>query len=111
MASLIIVKTQTLPAASAGVPYEAGLAITGQATAVTAVSVASGALPPGLVVDTTLRVTGTPTASGKYTFTLSLTETAGSVTSGSLTISVGWPAIADVLAQSPTAQNAKTWGR
>lgn len=89
MADITWASTQ-LPAAIRGIPYEAGLAITGAATAVTAGSVQSGALPAGLVVNASdhLRVTGTPTTNGVFTFTLSLTDTAGAVTSPSFTIVV-----------------------
>lgn len=110
MASDIVVKTQTLPAGQAGIPYEAGLAITGQATPVSTVALASGSLPPGLAVDTTLRVTGTPTKSGTFTFALNFTDTAGTVASGTLTLTIAAPASTDILKQSPAAQNAKTWG-
>ena len=82
--------TQTLPPAIYGAPYEAGLAFTGAATAVTAGSVTSGALPTGLVVNATdhIRVTGTPTALGTFTFKITLTDTAGAVQSGTFTIVV-----------------------
>lgn len=110
MVADIIVKTQTLPSAQVGVPYEAGLALTGNATAVSAVTVTSGSLPPGLSVATDLRVTGTPTASGKRTFTLNFTDAAGVQTSGTLTLTVAYPAQADILTLSPAAQIAKTWG-
>lgn len=106
----ITVKTQSLPNAQVGVPYEAGIAATGNATAVTAVSVTSGALPPGLSIQASdIRVTGTPTKSGTFTFKVTLTDTAGAVQSGNLTISVVYPVVTDILAQTPAAQIAKTW--
>jgi hypothetical protein len=85
-------RTASLPDATAGVPYEAGLAETGSLTAVTNCTVTSGSLPPGLSIaaDHT-RITGTPSGSGisqTYTFKLTLTDTAGGVQSGSLTITV-----------------------
>lgn len=85
-------RTASLPDAYAGVPYEAGLAETGSLTAVTASTVATGALPPGLSLSADhVRITGTPKGSGignTYTFTITLTDTAGGVTSGSLSILV-----------------------
>jgi hypothetical protein len=89
----IVWKTASLPEAVVGVPYEAGLAETGSATAVTACTVATGSLPPGLVVNASdhVRITGTPQGAGSnktYTFTLTMTDTAGGVTSGSLSILV-----------------------
>jgi hypothetical protein len=85
-------RTTALPDAVAGVPYEAGLAESGSLTAVTACTVASGSLPPGLSVNADhVRITGTPTGAGinkTYTCTLTMTDTAGGVTSGSLSITV-----------------------
>ena len=85
-------RTVSLPDAIAGVPYEAGLAETGSLTAVTNCTVASGSLPPGLSIAADhVRITGTPAGAGidkKYTCTLTMTDTAGGVTSGSLTITV-----------------------
>lgn len=85
-------RTVSLPDAVAGVPYEAGLAETGSLTAVTACVVATGSLPPGLSINADhVRVTGTPTGAGidkTYTCTITMTDTAGGVTSGSLSITV-----------------------
>lgn len=85
-------RTGTLPDAVVGVPYEAGLAATGAVTALSACTVATGSLPNGLTITADhVRITGTPTgaAAGKtFTFTLTMTDTAGGVTSGTLTILV-----------------------
>ena len=85
-------RTTSLPDATAGVPYEASLAETGSLTAVTNCTVATGSLPPGLSVNADhVRITGTPTGAGigkTYTCTLTMTDTAGGVTSGSLSITV-----------------------
>lgn len=85
-------RTASLPDATAGVPYEAGLAETGSLTAVTASAVVSGSLPPGLSLSADkVRITGTPKGTGigtTYIFTISLTDTAGAVTSPSLSITV-----------------------
>ena len=85
----IVWSTTVLPAAIRGAPYEAGLAVTGNATAFTAVSISTGALPPGLSLNADrVRITGTPTTNGTFTFTVSLTDTAGAVVSPSFTIVV-----------------------
>ena len=88
----IVWKTTLCADAIAGVPYETSLAETGSATAITNCVVASGSLPPGLSISADfLRITGTPLSTGigsTYTFTLTMTDTAGGVTSGSLTIFV-----------------------
>jgi hypothetical protein len=105
----IVWATVTLPGGFVGEAYEAGLAFTGNATAVTASAVVTGALPPGLSLDATskVRITGTPTATGIYTFTLSLTDTAGTVNSGSFTIIVGNRSPLDILLQPPAVQVAR----
>jgi hypothetical protein len=86
----IVFKTVAFPDGFVNVPYEAGIVEEGSATAVTAGTVATGALPTGLVVNATdhRRITGTPTVGGVFTFTLTLTDTAGAVTSGSYTITI-----------------------
>jgi hypothetical protein len=71
-----------------GVPYEEAIGYTG-ATALTAASVSTGSLPPGLTVNADhTRITGTPTTPGVFTFTLSMTDTGGAVVSGSYTIRI-----------------------
>ena len=84
----IVYKTVAFPDGYVGLAYEAGIAETGAATAITAAGVNSGALPGGLVVNATdhVRITGIPTTGGLFTFTLTMTDTAGAVVSGSYTI-------------------------
>jgi hypothetical protein len=88
----IVYKTVALPPGYLNVPYEAGVSVFA-ATAMTAGGVSTGALPTGLVVNATdhMRITGTPTVAGLYTFTLTMTDTAGAVVSGSYTIYIGPP--------------------
>jgi hypothetical protein len=87
-------RTTAFPDAIVGVAYEASLAETGSLTAVTNCTVATGALPPGLAINADhVRVTGTVKGVNAalpkvYTFTLTMTDTAGGVTSGSFTITV-----------------------
>ena len=87
----IVIQTTKFPVGFVNVAYEAGIATTGNASAITSHSIASGALPPGLIVNATdhLRITGTPTAAGKFTFTIALTDTGGTTTSGPFTINIG----------------------
>jgi hypothetical protein len=88
----IVWKTASLPDATAGVAYEAGLAHNSSVTAVTNCTVTTGSLPPGLAINADhVRITGTPTGAGvgkTYTCTLTMTDTAGGVVSGSLSIAV-----------------------
>jgi len=112
----IVYTTVTLPPAFIGVPYEAAVAYKSAATVVTAQSVNTGTLPTGLALDTvgaspgSLRITGTPTALGTFTFTVSATDTAGAVVSPSYTIQVfGAEGDEKMTGQfhTPTAANAK----
>lgn len=77
--------TTVFPPAFLGEPYEAGLGFAG-GVAMSALAVNSGSLPTGLSVAGAAdsRITGTPTATGTFTFTL----TGGGVASGSYTIQV-----------------------
>lgn len=109
----IVWKTVSLPNGYVGEAYEAGLAQSGAATAFTASAVVTGTLPPGIVLNADhVRLTGTPTTPGDYTFTLSMTDTALAVTSGTLTIHVDYPTLESdrFLARTPmAAQVAKLW--
>jgi hypothetical protein len=89
----IVFANTKLPVGFVNVAYEAGIAITGNATAVTGHAIVTGALPPGLVINATdhVRITGIPTASGKFTFTMSLTDTGGTTTSGAYSIIIVSP--------------------
>lgn len=124
MADIVWRTTQAgFPVAYVGVPYEAGLAVTGNATAITNCVVASGALPPGLSISADfVRVTGTVVAAvgtnpaGTYTFTLTMTDTAGGVTSGSYSIKVEFGGPSDEInnvggpgAEPLLNQLAKAW--
>lgn len=109
MAADIVFTTVNLPPAYLGVAYEAAFAYKSAASAVTAQAIVAGTvltgLPAGLALDTfaskpgSLRVTGTPTGAassgntplsgvGAYTFTVSVTDTAGNTVSGTYTINL-----------------------
>jgi hypothetical protein len=97
MSADITFETTVLPDAYPYVPYEASIAISGAASVISAGSKATGTFPPGLAIASDhVRITGTvagvQAALPKvYTFTLSLTDTAGAVTSGTYTITVREP--------------------
>ena len=113
----IVWRTTRLPDAIAGVPYEASLAATGNATAFTAASVGTGTKPANLAFSADfVRITGTPLKSdvGQYTFTVSLTDTAGAVVSGSFNLNVRYNTPADdvtliALGQKAAADNERLW--
>ncbi len=76
---LAITTSTTLPAGSAGHAYSQTLAATGGTTPYTwASSTISGqtGLPPGITVSSAGAVSGTPTAAGTYTFTVTVTDSA-----------------------------------
>lgn len=77
------ITTTVLPTAYVGEPYEAAIGLTGATH--TTLAVASGSLPNGLSI-TDIRLTGTPTRVGTFTFTVS---DAGA-TSASLSITVAY---------------------
>lgn len=117
----ITFETTVLPDAYWGVAYEASIAIRGNATAPTACTVnavGGTSLPPGLSVAADfVRISGTVSGVGAtlpktYTFTLTMTDTAGAATSGNYTITVREPQAAIALGPngvSPAAQQAALW--
>ncbi len=67
--------TPSLPAGVVGVPYSMTLSAYGGVPAEYTWAVSSGALPPGITLaPTSGLLSGTPTASGSYNFTLQATE-------------------------------------
>lgn len=93
----IVFKSTRLPDAIIGVPYEASIAITGNATAVTAMTF-SPSLPSGLAASADfVRIVGTPTlaAKGLWTGKITLTDTAGAVQSANYTLNVRFSDDAD----------------
>lgn len=105
----ITYKTVAFPDGFVNVAYEAGIAEIGGATALTAGGAATGALPPGLVVNAAdhTRITGVPTTAGTFTFTLSITDTAGAATSGSYTITIHNQAAPGIIRAAPLATQLK----
>jgi hypothetical protein len=100
---VISVTPTTLTAGTVGTAYSHSLSpSSGQAPYSFATTVASGALPAGLSLGTNGTISGTPTASGVFTFTVSGTDsstlTHASFTSAtiSLTIAVAAPTVAPV---------------
>ena len=82
----------TLPAALAGRVYEQALtAETGEAPFT--FSLAAGALPPGLALSPAGVISGTPLATGAFTFTVQVADAAGCPGSRAYTLDVGCPAI------------------
>jgi Putative Ig domain len=70
---LTIATAPVLPAVTQGIAYTATLSASG-GLAPFAWSVASGALPAGLQLDATAKISGTPTAAGSFTFSVKVTD-------------------------------------
>jgi hypothetical protein len=84
----LFVTSSTLPAGKVGVVYTTQqLTATGGTDSYTW-SVASGALPAGLALSSAGAITGTPTASGAFSFVVSATDTNGQSIPGDLSITV-----------------------
>jgi len=78
----------TPPAATVGTPYS--YSFTASGSPAPTFTVASGSLPVGLTLDSATGVlSGTPSAGGTYTFSITASNAAGSVTSGPIAITVG----------------------
>jgi large repetitive protein len=71
----LVITTESLPPASFGVSYSATIAATGGTLPYTW-SAAGGALPPGLTLNPSGTVTGTPTAAGSFSFTARVADAA-----------------------------------
>lgn len=88
--SLFISTPATLPAAYSSAPYAVVLAA-GGGTGEYAWSLTSGSLPPGLALDPSGVLSGTPTTTGTFPFSLTVTDEASATAtlSASLTITAG----------------------
>ena len=84
----LIVSPSTLPATSVGIPYSQTITATG-GTAPYTFLVTAGSLPPGLILAPGGLLSGTPTTSGPYSFTITATDAAFCVGSQAYTFLVG----------------------
>lgn len=71
----LAIATSSLPAANIGVNYSTSIVATGGVTPYT-FSVTGGALPAGLTLSSTGVISGTPTAAGSFSFTITVTDSA-----------------------------------
>lgn len=90
MADIVYTNTQALPPGFLGVPYEVAIGIRGMASVLTATGLNSGSLPPGLSIAAAndLRLVGTPTQAGVFTFKFTATDSAGAAVSPTLTLTI-----------------------
>lgn len=89
-AAALVVNAVALPSATGAVPYSQQLPASGGAGApyTFAKAATSKRLPPGLTLDSTGEVSGTPTQVGTFPFTVRVTDQAGGVQSEEFSISV-----------------------
>ncbi len=90
----LTVASGPLPAATLGTQYGLGITALGGGTRPVTWSVVSGSLPPGLSAiknwgNSSTMISGTPTRTGAYSFTLRARDKSGNSTTGSYSIQVG----------------------
>jgi hypothetical protein len=104
VAAALTITTATLPNAVVGTPYSQTLAAAG-GTGVFTWSISTGALPAGITLSSAGSLSGTPSASGTFTFTVSVTG-GGQTATQSFTITVG----AVLTITTPSALPGATFG-
>ena len=98
----ISITPTTLPAATAGTAYSATLEGSG-AVAPYSFSLSGGALPAGITLATTGQLSGTPTGSGGFPFTVTVRDTNGQTGAAAFTLAVNAPTLTITPATLPTA--------
>ena len=93
---------ETLPAAAFDTAYSQTLLASG-GTAPYLYTVSDGALPPGFTLSSSGELTGTPTTSGSFTFTVRATDSDGCVVSRVYTLDLSEPLVIDPTVPSPSA--------
>ncbi len=102
-APAIVFSTTSLANATLNTTYSAQMIATGGSGALT-YTLASGSLPSGLRLSSAGAITGTANTAGVSTFAVKATDTYGdSGTSGSLSITVGYPSLAITTSSLPAA--------
>jgi hypothetical protein len=89
-----IITASPLPGGSVGAQYSQALDATGGTTPYKSWTVVSGSLPPGISLSTlggvlTALLTGTPTASGTFTFTVQVTDSADATGTKQFSLTIG----------------------
>jgi uncharacterized protein YhjY with autotransporter beta-barrel domain len=109
-APTITVAPATLPASTGGVAYSQTITASGGNGGYT-YSLASGALPPGIVLSSAGSLSGTPTAAGSYNFTVTATDGFGFTGSQAYTFDVNAPTIVITPATLPGGQVAVAYSQ
>lgn len=101
-APTITLAPATLPGGSGGVPYGQTLTASGGVGSYT-YSLSAGALPPGIALSSAGTLSGTPTTTGNFNFTVTATDSVGFTGSQAYTFSVAAPTITIAPATLPAA--------
>lgn len=88
VASGIVINPSTVPGGAVGVPYSQAFTASG-GVGPYIFALFSGALPPGLTVSTSGVLSGTPTSSGSFVFTIRATDSQGAAVNQLYTLTVG----------------------
>lgn len=86
-----ISETSPLPSGTVNTAYAKTIATTGGTLPHTAASIAAGALPAGLTANISAgaaRISGTPTATGTFNFTVSITDSAGAAVTKAFALTI-----------------------
>jgi len=78
--------TATLPPGNVGLPYSQSIASSGGRAPLT-LAIENGVLPPGLTISSGV-ISGTPTAAGRFAFTVKLTDANGASLSSAVTLDI-----------------------
>jgi len=96
----VAITTSSLPNGKVGTSYSQILAATGGTPPYANFTLATGSLPPGLTLDSTGKISGTPTAvSGTFSFTVSLSDSTGAKGASSFQLTVQPAAAASSLSR------------
>lgn len=105
--SQLVITTENVPVAPFGVAYSTGLSATG-GTPPYIWSLAGGALPAGLTLNSSGTITGTPTAAGSFSFTAQVADAATQrqTAQRTLTLQVSLPDVSGVNIDVPANPQA-----
>jgi arylsulfatase A-like enzyme len=87
----LAISTSSLPNALTSASYTQSLAATGGSASGYSWSVTGGSLPPGMTLGSSGTFSGTPTAAGSYSFTATVTDSAGHTASKALSMTSSTP--------------------